>query len=135
MVRERDNIDRRKILLNANWRVQVEAEPLAEGKRKAVGTALATHDTGVLKTTLAVMADLHDAARATIRELQVNSPVPVDDRFLEGLTGMAPVEPHNSTPTDITRSGAPALVIGRIGLRSPTGACPCERCGARYRSL
>ncbi|MBR0755266.1 MarR family transcriptional regulator [Bradyrhizobium jicamae] len=76
VVRERDNIDRRKILLNATKRVRVEAEPLTEGMRKAVGAALATHDADALKTTLVVMTNLLDAAKAAIRDLQVDSPAP-----------------------------------------------------------
>ncbi|MBR0755319.1 MarR family transcriptional regulator [Bradyrhizobium jicamae] len=76
VVRKRDKIDRRKILLNATKRVQVDVEPLAEGMRKSVSAALGAHDTAALKTTLVVMIDLLDAARAAIRDLQVDPMAP-----------------------------------------------------------
>ena len=70
MVRKRDGIDRRKVWLNATKRVQAEAEPLGEGMRKAVATALSARDSRVMEAALIVVIDMLEAARTAITELQ-----------------------------------------------------------------
>ncbi|MBR0755283.1 MarR family transcriptional regulator [Bradyrhizobium jicamae] len=58
VVRERDDVDRRKLLPETTERVQIEAAPLAQVMRKAVDAVLEAQHAGALTTTLVVLTDL-----------------------------------------------------------------------------